>query len=336
MGVAQGDVRIRVAIKLILEEMRKNPWLIDDIFSELVQDPYLSEYGQKEIDHAKEWFLNNKIEVLNKYTLSNQDYPCVTISMGESSEDDRESTLADLSPEVDELQPSQINKPIPYIVKPFTPTGYSDGLMTLNESTEDVAPGMLIVDPATGDSWEIIELVGADGIRIKDSPALTASKFGIVPEHRYYRARRERAGFRESYQIGCHVHGDPNQLLWLWSIVLYGILRYRETLLSGRCFQISSVKSTDIIRENAFAEGGENAYKRYIILSGLVQNSWLKSPNRVIEKAKLKDPDGVTTGLKILTDTATPIEAADPEKDDNWLTKQQSKSFKKKTLTMKG
>jgi len=336
MGIFQGDVKIRTAINLILEEMRKSPWLLDDVFSELLEDPYLAEYGAKEIANAKQWFLNNKISVLHKYRLDNQDYPCVTIAMAPSEEDDRESTMGDLTPFVEELTPEQIAKPIPYIVKPFIPASYVDGLLTAPEDLVNVTPGMMIVDPATGDAWVIAELDGNRGLKIEGAPTIAAQKIGIIPQYRHYRARREAARFRETYNIGCHVHGDPNQLIWLWSIVLYGLLRYRESMFNGRCFKLSSLKSSDILRDEAFQEAGENVYKRYIILSGLVEQSWLKSPKRVIEIANLGNVEKAEPGVNILVNTETPRDAVDPERDDTWLTTKEKKSSGKRSLTMKG
>lgn len=316
--------------------MRKNIWLLDDVFSDFLEDEHLGDYGAKEVARAKEWFINNRIEVLHKYRLDSQSYPCITITLGESPEVDSEATMADLSPDVQELTPEQISKPIPYIVKPFIPVSYIDGVLTAPMDLDTVSPGMLIVNPETGDAWVIEGVTGARTLKITDSPEINVQTVGVIPQYRVYRARRERAAFRETYQIGCHVHGDPTQLLWLWAITLYSILRYRESLLEAKGMKISSVKSTDMIKDTEFQEGGENIYKRWIMITGLVENSWLKSPKRVIEIAQLKDADGVSTGIKIISNTEVPIEAVDPEKDDTWVTTKAQKSSKKKTAVMKG
>lgn len=334
--IFQGDVKIRNLIALSLEEMRKSPWILDDVFSDFLEDEHLKDYGAKEIAQIKTWFLNNRIEVLHKYRLDSQSYPCITITLGDSPEVDSEATLADLSTEVEELSPERINKPIPYIVKPFTPASYVDGILTSPVDLDTVSPGMLIVNPANGNAWVIETVTGLRTFKIKDSPEIDAQTVGVIPQYRVYRARRERAAFRETYQIGCHVHGDPTQLLWLWAITLYSILRYRESLLESKGMKISSVKSTDMIKDSEFQEGGENIYKRWIILSGLVENSWLKSPKRVIEIAQLKDADGISTGVKICSNTEVPIETVDPQKDDSWITTKGPKSLKKKTAVMKG
>ena len=334
--IFQGDVKIRNLIKLSLEEMRKNIWLLDDVFSDFLEDEHLGDYGAKELAQIKDWFLNNKIEVLHKYRLDSQSYPCITIALGESTEADSEATLADLTPEVANLTPEQINKPIPYIVKPFTPASYVGGILTAPMDLDTVGPGMLIVDPITGNAWIIEAVTGARTLKIKDAPEINVQTVGVIPQYRVYRARRERAAFRENYQIGCHVHGDPTQLLWLWAITLYSILRYRESLLEAKGMKISSVKSTDMIRDDSFGEGGENIYKRWIVVSGLVENTWLKSPKRVIEIAQIAGPDGIGTGIKICSDTEVPIEVVDPEKDDTWITNKAQKSLKKRTAVMKG
>jgi hypothetical protein len=88
--------------------------------------------------------------------------------------------------------------------------------------------------------------------------------------------------------------------------------------------------------EEQFETGGEKAFKRYIILKGLVENSWLKSPKRVIEIAKLQGADGVSTGVNILSDTEVPRDAVDADKNDTWLTKKENKPPKKRSITMKG
>lgn len=343
MGIVQSDLLIRVAILKTLEEVRKNPWLLDDILSDLTQDPLLAEvYGQKEIDNAKEWLENNKIDVLLKYRQDSMTYPCIGISLGGSKEDPAEATAADLSTEVDELTPGQICKPIPYMIKPFVPVSYVDGYILPPEDIDliTIRIGMLILDPDTGNAYAI-DAIDSKGLHIKDAPNLDLKKCGIIPQHRVWRARRERASFREVYQISLHNHGDPAPLLWLYSIVMYGLLRYRETLFEARGLAISSLEATDVVSRGAeFAPAGENIYSRYITLSGLVQNSWLKSPKRVIEAAILaeKEGDSYNAGINIISNLDTDNEILVIDKP-NWKTRKSvsinTASSKKKVITRK-
>jgi len=326
-----GDVIIAEAIRQGLEDMRKNLWLLDDVFGNFVQEPALRDkYGQKEIDAAKDWFMNNKIEVNLRYRNDKDHFPCVTIALGSSSEKEEMKHLADLSTEVETLMPNQIGKPIPYIVKPFVPDSYDQatGILTVPKSVKlkGVRAGQILVDPDTGIGY-IIQAVVPNGIKLESDLELTLTKAGIVPRYQFYRARREHTFFQETYSIGCHVHGDPAPLLWLHAIVLYTILRYRESLLEGRQFMQSSVSSSDLIQNPNFeGPGGENVFSRYITLTGQVENSWLKTPSRIIESVEIEgeNVEGIRSGIKILSNLDSP-DFLDTE-DDIWTTINENKN----------
>jgi hypothetical protein len=325
-----GDVIIAEAIRQGIEDMRKNLWLLDDVFGNFIQEPALRDkYGQKEIDAAKDWFMNNKIEVNLRYRNDKDHFPCVTIALGSSSEKEEMKHLADLSTEVETLMPNQIGKPIPYIVKPFIPDSYDQatGILTVPKSVKlkGVRAGQILVDPDTGIGY-IIQAVVSNGIKLEPDLELKLTKAGIVPKYQFYRARREHTFFQETYSIGCHVHGDPAPLLWLHAIVLYTILRYRESLLEGRQFMQSSVSSSDLMQNPNFeGPGGENVFSRYITLTGQVENSWLKTPSRIIESVEIQGEtiEGIRSGIKILSNLDSP-DSLDTE-DDFWTTVDENK-----------
>src|ERR1035437_480512 len=125
MGMFQLDTTIKTAIELGLEDMRKNLWLIDHMLEDMVKNPYLKDkYGQKQIDACKEWFANNQIDIYMRNRDDKDRFPCITITTGTDNEKDDMKSMADQSAETVILMPGQIGKPIPYIVKPFVPTGY--------------------------------------------------------------------------------------------------------------------------------------------------------------------------------------------------------------------
>lgn len=304
--IVQSDLLIKAAITHILEEARKNPWLLDDIFSQLNCDELLKNiYGQKEIDRAKEWLANNKIDVLLKYRTDSQQPPFVSIALGGSSEAREYSTLSDATTEVETLDPKTINKPIPYVVKPFIIEGYDQatGAIKIPDGINilAVSAGMFAVNPDDGNAYEIEKRDG-EFIYLKNAPVISFSKMGVIPKYMEWRARREQAQFQETYSIGCHVHGDPAALIWLHSIVLYGMLRYRETLFEARGLAISSVNSSDMVdRSHGFENpGGEMQFSRWITLTGLVNNTWIKGPHRVIESLVVGDKDSCISGVTII------------------------------------
>jgi hypothetical protein len=309
-GIFQGDIIIKTAIDLGIEDMKKNPWLLNHMLSDLVKIGYFRDkYGEKQIESCKEWFRNAQIDVYMRARDDKDRLPCVTVQMGPSNEKPEMKTMADQSTERAVLMPNQIGKPIPYMVKPFTPMGYDEdtGIVSV-PSTVDlslVTPDMILVNPATGQGYLIQDTVD-EGILIESNLNIQASQFGVVPQYQYYIAMIEHSFFDESYIIGCHAHGDPQNVLFLWSIVKYSILRYRESLLEANGFCESTVSSSGPDFDEAFTtQGGEKAWARFMTLQGQTENTWIKSPRRIIEVANLrkKTSAGYIGGISIISNT---------------------------------
>lgn len=325
MAIWQGDVFFRRVIELILRDVRQNPWLIDDILSDFVTDPMLVNiYGQKEIQNAKKWFNDNEVSVFLSHRMDFEKMPCVTISIGNNVEDKSLGRLGDMTPFVETLQPEQVGKSINYIISPFEyvsydqPTGFF--LVPAEVNLTLVQPGMVLVDPDDGVGFVITNKT-ANGIFIAPGTEISFAQIGVIPQYMIFRARREIATFQESVSIGCHAHGDPNALLWLYSIVMYGLLRYREGVLETRNFQISNLQTTEMVRNDAFQEIGENVYSRFINISGQVENTWIKAPKSIIETINVVDNTfGIyTAGLVIVgKDGAEVPEIVDAE-EETWV-----------------
>lgn len=327
-GIAQADIFIKLAIELGLEDIRKNPWLIDHMLSDLIAIDYASEkYGQKQIDACKEFLKNNQIDIYLKGRQDSDRLPCITITLQGSQEKQEMRHMADQSTEKIILLPNQIGKPIPYVIKPFTPIGYDDstGLVSVDPSLDisGVSTGMILVNPANGTGYAIQDIT-PDGIFIESGLEIQATQFGIVPQFQYYEARIEHSFFDESYVIGCHCHGDPQTILWLWSIVKYSLLRYRESLLEANGFTESHISSSaPDFDENFTTAGGETAWSRFITLNCMVENTWIKSPRRFLETIALKTKpptNGFSGGIRILSNLDTP-ESMDQSKE-SWVTTQ--------------
>ena len=322
--IFSGDTVIKLAVEQGLSDIRSNPWLIDNIMGHF-KDPALSTYGQKEIDRCKEWFLNNKIEILLRYRLDKDEFPCVTIALNSSSEMEDMKHLADTSTESEILLPSDINKPISYIVKPFVPTEVdsSTGFVGIPESIKAsrlIRQGMILADVTNGNGYEIKD-IAENGVFIEPELNVTASKMAVVPRFQFYEAKVEHSFFREAYTIGCHVHGDPSTLLWLHAIVSYCLLRYKESLLEARGFSQTSISSSDVAPNQYLSTpGGENVFSRFITISGMVENSWIKSPQRIAEAVEIADKnagsESLMAGIKIISNMTVPTFLNTEE--DNW------------------
>lgn len=323
MSIWQGDVFFRRIIELILRDVRQNPWLMDDILSDFVTDPMLSGiYGQKEIENAKKWINDNEISVFLPHRMDLEKMPCVTIAIGSNMEDRSLARMADMTHIVETLQPTQVGKVVPYIIPPFYYTSYDQvtGFFEVPGTVDLVIiqPNMAVINPQTGAGF-IITSKNNNGFFITPGTVINFDVIAVIPEYRIYKARREIATFQENISIGCHVHGDPNALLWLYSIMMYGLLRYREGLIESRNFQISNLTTTDMIRNDAFQSFGENVYSRFITLTGQVENTWIKAPKRVIETINIID--GIDAGLIMINKDGGQVPDIVDSEEEIWVSK---------------
>ena len=245
MAIWQGDVFFRRIIELTLKDIKENPWLVDDILSDFILDPMLSGiYGQKEIENAKKWLKENEVSIFLAHRMDMEKMPCITISIGSNTEDKSLARLADQTNEIETYEASDIGKTIQYVIEPFAYTSYDEptGTFVVPDSVDlnIISAGMVVVDPLTGGGYVIVDKTNS-GFTIATGTAISATTMGILPQYRIYRARREIATFQERITLGCHAHGDPNALLWLYSFMMYGLLRYREGMLESRNFQLSNI-----------------------------------------------------------------------------------------------
>lgn len=314
-GILQTDTIIKNCIEAGLEDLRLNPWVIDHIFSSLKD--------QSQIAAAKAFFLNNSFPVLMSNRVDSPPGFFISVTLGSSKEDRSQAWLGDMSNETITYSPSQINKPIPYIIKPFNIVSYdpATGIITIPDTILEykyISAGMLSVDPATGNACNILESLGNSRYAVALNSVIS-NKQAIIPAYPMYKARLEGGTFIEDYQIGVHCSGDPFHTINLHSIVLYTMLRYRESLLEAEGFQISTVSSSEMVKSSQHESIGESFFSRYITLSGQIQNFWVKAPQRYIESIDFNDSSNALNpaGIKIISSDRLP--GAD-DGNDMWTT----------------
>ncbi len=309
VGIHQSDIIIRSALVTAIADLRANPWLLDYVFASLPQDTLTwKEYGEKSVQQAKQWFLRTNIPVKIVPVLNELTLPCITISLVSSSEVTNEATIGDVHSEAFE----QSGQPWPALTTPFSPTSYnqSTGMMAIPTLPDDiyVAPGMYIIDKV-GRPHEILEVV--DSLVLKIQPGtvadfrdsvLKSGRSGLVTSI-------ESSSFRESYRIGVHVGGEPAPLVWLHSIVVFILMRYKEALLEARGFERTTHGSSDFTRDTQFES--ELAFSRYIELNGHVRQYWPKAVASPID-AVIMDPirvSGENASVKVADAGVDPDEA---------------------------
>jgi hypothetical protein len=284
LGIFQGDIIIRTALVAAINDIRKNPWVLDYVFASLTKDDLTKNtYGQKEIDKAKEWFLNSDIPVVNSLRIDNIRLPCISISLQESSE--QENTLADKNYQTEEIYEDVY----PLLCGPFGALSYdpTTGEMLLPNSVVEIVPpneGMLIEDY----SGNIHTILAAEGARVWIAPNQLFSPAKLWLKSRFpQKVQLEAVNFRENYVIGCHSRGESYECLYLHSIVIFALLRYRQQYLEARGFERSSVSSTDLRINDSF--DAEIVFSRFVNLMGVVRQYWPKNIMSAVESVVVRD-----------------------------------------------
>jgi hypothetical protein len=272
LGIHQSDLIVRSAILKSLAKLRENSFLLDYCFNGLLADSLTAEIYGKEINNVKKWFLETDIPVVVTPRIDEVKLPCITISLISSTE--AEATLGDVHYEPTE----ETSGPRDPLSAPFTPT-YDEvnGVITLPEIVTDnmtVYVGMYILDH-DGNYHEIIEVIDDSNVKIKTPGVYNFQDSTIRPGPNPFIAHLESVAYKETYQVGCHVQGEPTYLTYLHSIVLFALLTYKEAYLEARGFDRSIFNSTDFVASQGF--GVELAFSRYINVTGVVRHYWVKT-----------------------------------------------------------
>ncbi len=273
-GIVQADVLIRGAVIAAINDLRVNTYLLDYVFASLAQDNLTSkEYGTSEIAKAKDWFIHQDIRTYLNVNMSNVQFPCISIALANSIEDD--TTFGDVHYEPTE----DTDLDWPTLAGPATPISYdtATGTAIFDEDALDglvLAPGMLLVDK-TGRQFPILEVPDyTTTLVIAPNTVVDLTGAVIKPARPSSVTEIESAVYKETYSLGCHTDSEPLHVTYLHSIVVFALLRYKESLLEGRGYERSSLNSSDLRRDDETLP--ESIYSRYISISGYIRQAWPK------------------------------------------------------------
>ena len=328
--IFQTDALIKTLLEESLNDLKKNSWLIDYILWDFTHSPFLrGPYGQKQVDAAKEFFKNNNINIFHQFVKDKEKFPCIILTLGTSTETQEYRTMGDVGSETVTLMPSLTGQKIPYVVQPFTPAGFepSTGTVEVPEGIDisAVSAGMVLLDPTSGDGTPVLSINGQN-IIIQAGLELDSTQLGVVPQYRYFQTRMGRSFFQETWNITCATN-DPQSLLWLHSVVVFTMLRYREFMEHNGILEVTNFSSTDMFTPEFSNAGGEEIYCRQVTVTNKVLQTWPRDLHRKIESVLLRDsnpgavtlsdPEGYTGGIKIVSNLTTPPLQ---QNDSNWFT----------------
>lgn len=278
-GIFQPDIILRTALVEAMRDLRANPSLLDHVFNSLPNDPLTAKiYGVKEGAKAKEWFLKTDIPVHVVPKMDEAKVPCISIKLISSQE--AEIQLGDVH-----FVPQEDNDANwPDLSTVFTPINYDPktGVVTVPDSVLQylsLSVGTVLID-ANGGEHEIVDVPAVNQATIVPLSGIDLKNAVIKGPRPSWVMSMESAGYQETYQIGLHVSGDPVYMLWLHSIIVFILLRYKQALLEARGLQKTVFSSSDLERNEQFET--EFIFSRYISLTGNVRHFWPKYITRKI------------------------------------------------------
>ena len=289
MAILQSDILIKTMLEAALNDLRSNTWILDHIFEGLATDPLArKEYGYKEVEAAKQWFLNTEIPVLMQHRIADKPpIPCISIAYESSAEAMDRTSLADMG-QIDTID-SSLFVPDEALTDDFTPLSYDPetGVITLRKKTltSKAIPGQFIVSGCSGKAYEIKSIIDIDNFVIAKGVCEDFKDSHLRSKFRCWNLHEEMTFMNERYQIGVWSQSDIATCMWLWQIVVYSLLRYKEAYLEGRMFELSTFSSGPFEVRSEFS--ADHAYARFISFSGVVPATFVKLAAPKIEAVDL-------------------------------------------------
>ncbi len=297
MAILASDILIKSAIEAAFADLRRHHWILEDIFAGLLSDPLSKdEYGAKEMQTAVDWFLNQEIPVLLQHRVSDAPtMPCVTISYAPGEEDQSRTSMSDarLTSEMDPVGMVQANN----LTRVFNATSYDTdtGYLVIPDhiDTSVIRKDQFIFSNKTGRAYVIRKVIDSRTVEIASKVLDSFQNIYVRTKYSLWNVESELTFFRESYTIGCYSQGSSASTYWLWQIVTYCLLRYKEAFLEARGFELSNLSFGPLQAADPEVPG-DKTYMRAIRISGVVPASWIKfaAPKLEVVNAKIVIADG--------------------------------------------
>lgn len=287
-GIYPSDIIIRSAIQKAFEELREQPWLLEFAMQALLNDELTAEqYGEKQLELVRDWFLENDVKVTLGYKINNISIPHIAIWLGEQQE--AEATTGDTHDAPVET--------IPWIMAPkpamtFTAAAFdrAEGLITLpaGKSTDAIFSGMSVLDRTRGRAFEILEVIDGSTFRIAEDQDINLTNAQIVNRDQLWRVNLESITNRETFNIDVVVQGDSVKCIVLYGLLRWALNRSKQRLLEARGFERSSLAGSGIM----IAADGDNAaqilFKRTLTLTGFTREYWPKDVKPPLQGVTIK------------------------------------------------
>jgi hypothetical protein len=313
MGILATDILIKSMFEASLADLRKNNWILWDIFDGLANDSLSKQdYGNKETAQAVDWFLGNDIQVYLNNRVDTPRFPCITVVRLSSREMTERASLADAELEY-EIDPGGITQEVQKRYDNFTPSAYNlaAGQVTLpaNSTTHKMFVGQFLVSNISGKAYLIRKVIDLSNFLIAAGTNDDFTNCYIAPPTSLWNLQKELVFLDEQFAIGLHTESNLSQALWMRQLAQYCVLRYKEAYLERRGFELSTFNVGDIT-QNPHFNGTEMVWSCMMSLSGQVQADFIKYAAPRLE--------GVRSGIFIVDGPKTPPQYLNEVENQGW------------------
>jgi hypothetical protein len=300
LGLVATDILVKSAIEGALDHLRKNQWLLDDVWGDLAVDTMSKvQYGWKDVDAAKKWFNGNNILVTFAFRDDQPVIPCISVVVTSTAEMGDRTTIGDEGDETDDFDPKK-NAILPQkVYLDFTPKKFDreQGLVTLPDGVDStyVVPGQFLV-AKSGKAYQIYQVIDAATFKIKENLREDFTGCYIAPPTSLWNAKGERSRVSESVVLGIHAQSDPVQCAWMRMLVMYILFRYKEAYLESRGFELSTFSCSEIDLNPSF-RNSDKVFSCFVTLNGEVEAKWIKyvAPKLQSTQVSIRIADGPKT-----------------------------------------
>jgi hypothetical protein len=310
MSIFQPDLLWYTALKAGLADMRQNTFLMEDAYSQLASDSYMKAlYGQKEIERFKA-FLAREIAVFTEFRVPDiVKFPAIVIKIGGGNEDGPKDALGD-SYQEELVNPATLGGAFnasPVVLGPVTPQSFDPltGTMVfgpnVNLIASQVFDSQYVFDVKNKKAYPITLVLDQatlliDPPALGDNPDFTNMLIQKTPNSYGHIRRSIWVWEQHSLEL---MATDATELLYLFTIVMYILMRYKKQLWDARNFAASTISYTEVYRVSDQSDPN-NVYGRQLTIRGRVEHSVIESTQPILGGlnaelliADMSSPEGV-------------------------------------------
>lgn len=320
MSFTMPDLVIESVLREGFIALKRKPELIDDVFASLTKNYADKKYGEKELQRIKDAVAKRDWSFVHSFGEVEANLPCVSIQLGNESEDKGLAHLEDYEDDVTEeiTDPDELTALVK--ISGIQPLDYDmdSGTVYLDNSVNltDIYPNLIYVD-AAGIEHKIIGGIdntsGQKQFVVEPGSDVDISDEGQIKSGINYRQFTLR-GVHNEVQILLGIHTKDALLTkYIYILVKYFLLSRKKSLIE-RCFIVSSYQGSDFTRNLKYE--GDIVFTRFLTVSGKVQDNFMSDEGDIFDNVEVitKVPkDQATTEDLSLEDQTVQVGDTDQE-----------------------